>query len=616
MIGTIIDGKYQIRKLLGEGAMGSVYEAEHTGTGRRCAVKVISSADLTRDPKVVSRFQREARAAGAIDTQHITQVLDAGVDRGSNLPFLAMEFLAGEDVHQLIKRVGPLSPDLALRIVAQSCLGLQKAHEASVVHRDIKPHNLFLARRDEGEILVKLLDFGIAKVKMDRANETEGADLTRTGNLIGSPLYMSPEQARGQKEIDHRTDIWSLGAVLYQALTGRTPYHHITALGELIISICSDPAPPVQDFAPWVPPEIAAIVHRCLLQSPGQRYQSAQEMFGAIRPLLPYGWGIHESMLVPLPEAVRGQSAPRFSTNANIPPANQSGAYAAASPANQSGGYPAFAASPANQSGGYPAFAASPANQSGGYPALAASPANQSGGYPAVPHEHRGGGHPSFAPPANQSGPYGAVAAAGNHAGAATTGALTQSHRGTQPGASRVPVVAGAALLAAGIAAGVYFVSTRRSPEPVAPPAASATTEALPPAAATPAPAPPPVPTATSEVVEAGDPQARRVQVVILPADASVEVEGARATTRNGILEITGPLGSEHRVRVFKGANEVVTDVFVTTSGARPLKIELAAAPAKGAPAPPAKSVPAAPPPPPAPTTPKGIIDNTEEFGK
>ncbi|WP_437603381.1 protein kinase [Sorangium sp. So ce590] len=618
MIGTIIDGKYQIRQLLGEGAMGSVYEAEHTGTGRRCAVKVISSADLTRDPKVVSRFQREARAAGAIDTQHITQVLDAGVDRGSNLPFLAMEFLAGEDVHQLIKRVGPLAPDLALRIVAQSCLGLQKAHEASVVHRDIKPHNLFLARRDAGEILVKLLDFGIAKVKMDRANETEGADLTRTGNLIGSPLYMSPEQARGQKEIDHRTDIWSLGAVLYQALTGRTPYHHITALGELIISICSDPPPPVQDFAPWVPPEVAAIVHRCLLQAPGQRYQSAQEMFGAIRPMLPYGWGIHESMLVPLPEAVHRQSAPRFSVNVSLPPPNQSGAYAGASPANQSGAY--AGASPANQSGGYAALAASPANQSGGYAALAASPANPSGGYPAAPHEHRGGSHPSFAPPANQSGPHGAVVPAGNHAGAATTGALTQSHRGTQPGASRGPVVAGAALLAAVIAAGVYFVSSRRSPEPVAPPVAQATAEALPPAAATPAPAPmpppPPAATGTSEVVEAAELHPRRVQVVILPADASVEIEGARAKTRNGILEITGPLGSEHRVRVFKGANEVVTDVFVTTSGARPLKIELMPPSAKGAPAPPAKSVSAAPTPPPAPTTPKGIIDNTEEFGK
>src|SRR5690606_18664513 len=130
VIGSTIDGKYHISKLLGEGAMGAVYEAEHTATGRRVAVKVISSADLTKDPKVVSRFQREARAAGAIDTQHITQVLDAGVDRESGLPFLAMEFMSGEDLMALIKRVGPIAPDIALRIVAQACLGLQKAHDA------------------------------------------------------------------------------------------------------------------------------------------------------------------------------------------------------------------------------------------------------------------------------------------------------------------------------------------------------------------------------------------------------------------------------------------------------------------------------------------------------
>lgn len=320
MIGTTLDGKYHIRKLLGEGAMGSVYEAEHTATGRRVAVKVISSADLTKDPKVVSRFQREARAAGAIETQHITQVLDAGVDRESNLPFLVMEYMVGEDLMALVKRVGPLSPDLVLRIAAQACLGLQKAHEANVVHRDIKPHNLFLARREAGEVIVKLLDFGIAKVKMDQAHDTEGAELTRTGNLLGSPLYMSPEQARGHKEIDKRTDIWSMGAVMYQALTGRTPYHHINALGELIISICSVPPPSLQDFAPWVPPEVTAIVHRCLQQDPARRFQGADEMLAVIRQLLPYGWAISEDMLMSLQDSMRQQAAPRLQSSIAPPP--------------------------------------------------------------------------------------------------------------------------------------------------------------------------------------------------------------------------------------------------------------------------------------------------------
>jgi eukaryotic-like serine/threonine-protein kinase len=313
VIGTILDGKYRITRQLGAGAMGSVYEAEHTATGRRVAVKVISSADLAKDQKTVDRFKREARAAGAIDTQHITQVTDAGMDRELGFPFLVMELLAGEDLQHLLKRVGPVAPDLVLRIVAQACLGLQKAHEAQVVHRDIKPANIFLARRDAGEVIIKILDFGIAKMKMDQSGDPEANGLTQTGSMLGSPLYMSPEQARGMKDIDHRADIWSLGVVFYQALCGRTPYQHATALGELIIAICSEFPPQVQDFAPWVPPEIAAIVHRAIRQNREERYQSADEMFAAMRPLLTHGWSISQDVLVPLQDSTKQLVAPRFS---------------------------------------------------------------------------------------------------------------------------------------------------------------------------------------------------------------------------------------------------------------------------------------------------------------
>ena len=312
MIGSTIDGKFLIKELLGQGGMGSVYAAEHTATGRRCAVKVINSTDLTKNSQILSRFEREARAAGAIDTQYITQVLDAGVDRESGLPFLAMEYMEGEDLQHLLKRVGPIAPDLTLRIIAQSCLGLQKAHEANVVHRDIKPHNLFLAHRDAGEVVIKLLDFGIAKVKMDQAQSKEGMDLTKTGNLLGSPLYVSPEQARGKRAIDHRTDIYSLGAVMYQALCGQTPFQHATALGELILMVCTEPAASVQDHAPWVSPEIAAICHRCLEKNPADRYQTAEELFDAVRPLLSGGWAIHENMLVSLEDSQRQEQAPRL----------------------------------------------------------------------------------------------------------------------------------------------------------------------------------------------------------------------------------------------------------------------------------------------------------------
>src|SRR5689334_19812220 len=235
--------------------MGSVYEAVDSVTGARVAVKLIT-AETARNATLMGRFEREARAAATIDTPHIVKVLDAGHDAESELPFIVMEFLEGEDVQQLIKRLGPLPPDLALRIVAQACLGLDRAHEARIIHRDIKPANFFLAKVGGGaapQRVVKLLDFGIAKITHDPSeSKAETAGLTRTGSMLGSPLYMSPEQARGHKDLDRRADLWSLGVVLYQALTGRTPHQDTDALGELIIAICTEEPSPIQELAPWV----------------------------------------------------------------------------------------------------------------------------------------------------------------------------------------------------------------------------------------------------------------------------------------------------------------------------------------------------------------------------
>jgi eukaryotic-like serine/threonine-protein kinase len=312
MLGTTLGGKYRIERLLGEGGMGAVYEAVHIGTNRRIALKVISGDASRHSPDVIARFVREAKAAGAIDTQHIVQVLDFGVDEQLSVPYLAMEFLAGEDLDHVMERLGPLSPELAVRIVGQACIGLQKAHDAGVVHRDIKPANLYLARRDGGELIVKILDFGIAKVKLDNLGSSENQKLTRTGSVLGSPRYMSPEQAKGLRSIDQRTDIWSLGAVLYQALCGRTPHHDMETLGQLIIAICSEPPAPVQDHAPWVSRELAGLVRGTLEMNVDKRFQSAPALLDALRSLAPGGFALHESMLSPLAQAERTILMPRL----------------------------------------------------------------------------------------------------------------------------------------------------------------------------------------------------------------------------------------------------------------------------------------------------------------
>ncbi len=297
VLNTLLGGKYRINRLIGEGGMGAVYEATHVGTGRRVAVKVINTSEVKQSKEVVARFHREARATGSIDSRHIAMVLDVGDDPNGAL-FMVMEYLHGEDLQDLLQRLGPLPTDLALRIAAQCCLGLQKAHEAGVVHRDIKPANIFIAHRD-GEVIVKILDFGVAKVRADQINNR---DLTRTGSLLGTPYYVAPEQAKGLRDVDHRADIWSLGVVLYTMLTGRPPHQHLDTFGALIIAICTELPKPVQHLAPWVTPEIAGIVHHALQFDPAHRFQNADEMFAAIKPLIQGSWSIQEHMLVPLSE--------------------------------------------------------------------------------------------------------------------------------------------------------------------------------------------------------------------------------------------------------------------------------------------------------------------------
>jgi serine/threonine-protein kinase len=296
---VIIDGRYELLRQLGQGGMGTVHEARHLGTGRLVALKLILD-DARRgpgEPEALRRFQREARAAGSIESRHVVSVLDTGIDVSRGSHFIVMELLAGEDLKSLIRRLGALEPDLVLRIAAQVCLGLHSAHERGIVHRDIKSANIFLARSDAAEIEAKILDFGIAKLRADPLASRDAHDLTRSGAMLGSPLYMSPEQATGSRNVDRRSDIWSLGVVMYEALTGSTP-HGPQSLGSLILSICSNPARPVRVLAPHVTDEIAAVVHKALALEPGQRFETAETMRRAIAGLLAGRSTIHETMLV------------------------------------------------------------------------------------------------------------------------------------------------------------------------------------------------------------------------------------------------------------------------------------------------------------------------------
>ncbi len=273
-------------------------------TRRMVALKLVLSDTLARKgaSDALRRFEREARAAGSIDSRHVVSILDTGIEPSTNEPYIVMELLTGADLRALIRRRGPLAPELVLALAHQVCQGLHRAHEKGVVHRDIKAANIFLARRDGGELEVKILDFGIAKLRADPLASSDGNDLTRSGSVLGSPLYMSPEQATGSRAIDARSDIWSLGVVMYEALTGAPP-HANKALGAVILAICSEPAPPLRERAPWVSEEVATLVHRAIALEPRQRYASAAEMQAAIAEQLPGGAMIRESVLEPLADS-------------------------------------------------------------------------------------------------------------------------------------------------------------------------------------------------------------------------------------------------------------------------------------------------------------------------
>ena len=282
LVGKTITGRYVLRGLLGHGGMGAVYEAEHIAIGKRVAIKFVDP-EFATDEKVVARFAREARAMSAIESAHIVTVFDAGTEDGR--PFLVMELLRGEDLGQRLRRTRLVELPAAMHIIAQVLKGLARAHAAGIVHRDLKPDNVFLVKHDTDPLFAKIVDFGISKIERPRAN-TSPLALTGRGTVLGTPFYMSPEQAQASSDVDGRTDLYSVGAILFECLTGRPP-HTGESYEQIILSICMREAPSVRTFDPAIPENVAAFITRALTRDRTQRFASAERMLAALHEVAP-----------------------------------------------------------------------------------------------------------------------------------------------------------------------------------------------------------------------------------------------------------------------------------------------------------------------------------------
>jgi serine/threonine protein kinase len=276
--GTVISGKYAVERLIGKGGMAAVVAARQTVLGEHVAIKILHPK-LASDAEGTERFFREARATARIRSEHVVRVLDVGQSE-VGLPYIVMELLRGADLGRVLES-GPLHVTSAVDYVLQACEALAEAHALGIVHRDLKPSNLWLSQRPDGTPLVKVLDFGISKL----AAESELADpkLTETQSIFGSPMYMSPEQIRSAKRVDHRTDVWAIGVVLYELLTGELPFEADTAASALA-SITADPPRPLRGYRPEVPQELEAAIFHCLVKDVSRRCQSLGELGTLLAP--------------------------------------------------------------------------------------------------------------------------------------------------------------------------------------------------------------------------------------------------------------------------------------------------------------------------------------------
>jgi serine/threonine protein kinase len=276
LVGQIIQGRYKIIHAIGKGSMGIVYEAQHLFIGRKVALKTMAAHAAS--PACVQRFQREAQAAAAVGSSHVVDVLDMGQLENGTF-FIVMEHLNGVDLGFAVALEQRFSVGRGVHVLCQLCDALSAIHAAGVVHRDLKPENIFLTTRDGTPDFVKVLDFGVCKF-----NNADGARLTGTGDTVGTPLFMAPEQVEGRTDCDYRADIYALGAILFFVLTGRAPFD-APNLPSLFVRICKEPAPSLPSTDSGLSTELDAIIQRALSKDPHARFSSCGDFKAALRSL-------------------------------------------------------------------------------------------------------------------------------------------------------------------------------------------------------------------------------------------------------------------------------------------------------------------------------------------
>jgi serine/threonine-protein kinase len=281
--GDLLAGKYRVDRVIGAGGMGIVVAARHEQLDQMVALKFVRDEALDND-EAVQRFLREARAAVKLKSEHVARVLDVGkLDSGA--PYMVMEYLEGHDLAKVLAEGGPMEFDVAADFILQACEAVAEAHAAGIVHRDLKPENLFLTNTVGGAQKVKVLDFGVSKA-MDSTSGGAMGSLTRTRAMLGSPLYMAPEQMRSSRDVDARADVWALGVVLFQLLTRRWPFEADT-MPELCLKVVTEPPTALTVYRPDAPPGLVAVLARCVEKDPSLRYANAAELATALEPLVP-----------------------------------------------------------------------------------------------------------------------------------------------------------------------------------------------------------------------------------------------------------------------------------------------------------------------------------------